>query len=149
MTAPSPSSTIASDRSGRVGEVRWSRSCSTVEYGTPISAVVTALISREIASASSATASRTLHVGSGNGSRFAMTASLPRRRRRHGRGPPGLRARRYGDAMTRVTLVPHTHWDREWYEPFSVFSERLVAMMDTLLELAAEGFPHFHLDGQT
>jgi alpha-mannosidase len=51
--------------------------------------------------------------------------------------------------MTRVTLVPHTHWDREWYEPFSVFSERLVAMMDTLLELAAEGFPHFHLDGQT
>jgi hypothetical protein len=49
----------------------------------------------------------------------------------------------------RVTLVPHTHWDREWYEPFAVFSERLVAMMDTLLELAADGFPHFHLDGQT
>jgi alpha-mannosidase len=48
-----------------------------------------------------------------------------------------------------VTLVPHTHWDREWYEPFAVFSERLVAMMDTLLELEAEGFPHFHLDGQT
>jgi alpha-mannosidase len=48
-----------------------------------------------------------------------------------------------------VTLVPHTHWDREWYEPFAVFSERLVAMMDTLLDLAAEGFPHFHLDGQT
>ena len=52
-------------------------------------------------------------------------------------------------ARTQVTLVPHTHWDREWYEPFSVFSERLVSMMDTLLELAAEGFPHFHLDGQT
>jgi alpha-mannosidase len=50
---------------------------------------------------------------------------------------------------TRVTLVPHTHWDREWYEPFSVFSERLVVMMDTLLELTAGGFPHFHLDGQT
>jgi alpha-mannosidase len=49
----------------------------------------------------------------------------------------------------RVTLVPHTHWDREWYEPFAVFSERLVQMMDTLLDLAAEGFPHFHLDGQT
>jgi Glycosyl hydrolases family 38 N-terminal domain/Alpha mannosidase middle domain len=48
-----------------------------------------------------------------------------------------------------VTLVPHTHWDREWYEPFAVFSERLVQMMDTLLDLAAEGFPHFHLDGQT
>ena len=49
----------------------------------------------------------------------------------------------------RVTLVPHTHWDREWYEPFAVFSERLVAMMDTLLDLASDGFPHFHLDGQT
>ncbi len=50
---------------------------------------------------------------------------------------------------TMITLVPHTHWDREWYEPFSVFSERLVAMMDTLIELADAGFPHFHLDGQT
>jgi Glycosyl hydrolases family 38 N-terminal domain/Alpha mannosidase middle domain len=50
---------------------------------------------------------------------------------------------------TTITLVPHTHWDREWYEPFSVFSDRLVAMMDTLLELADRGFPHFHLDGQT
>jgi mannosylglycerate hydrolase len=49
----------------------------------------------------------------------------------------------------RVTLVPHTHWDREWYEPFSVFVERLVYMMDTLLDLCAEGYPHFHLDGQT
>ena len=48
-----------------------------------------------------------------------------------------------------VTLVPHTHWDREWYEPFDVFVERLVPMMDTLLDLAADGFPHFHLDGQT
>jgi alpha-mannosidase len=49
----------------------------------------------------------------------------------------------------RVILVPHTHWDREWYEPFAVFSERLEQMMDTLLDLAADGFPHFHLDGQT
>ncbi|OLD47562.1 MAG: hypothetical protein AUI83_14170, partial [Armatimonadetes bacterium 13_1_40CM_3_65_7] len=52
-------------------------------------------------------------------------------------------------ADTKITLVPHTHWDREWYDPFSVFSERLVAMMDTLIELGGGGFPHFHLDGQT
>ncbi len=50
---------------------------------------------------------------------------------------------------TPVTLVPHTHWDREWYDPFSVFSQRLLAMMDTLLGLIEAGFPHFHLDGQT
>ena len=49
----------------------------------------------------------------------------------------------------KVTLVPHTHWDREWYEPFDVFAERLVGMMDTLLDAIANGFPHFHLDGQT
>jgi alpha-mannosidase len=53
------------------------------------------------------------------------------------------------EPRVRVTLVPHTHWDREWYEPFAVFSERLEQMMDTLLDLAADGFPHFHLDGQT
>ena len=53
------------------------------------------------------------------------------------------------DRDVKVTLVPHTHWDREWYEPFDVFVERLVSMMDTLLDLAADGFPHFHLDGQT
>ncbi len=49
---------------------------------------------------------------------------------------------------TRITLVPHTHWDREWYAPFDEFLERLVAMMDTLIELGDRGFPHFHLDGQ-
>ncbi len=50
---------------------------------------------------------------------------------------------------TTITLVPHTHWDREWYEPFSVFSELLVTMMDELIALGEAGFPHFHLDGQT
>jgi alpha-mannosidase len=49
----------------------------------------------------------------------------------------------------RVTVVPHTHWDREWYEPFERFLERLVPMMDELLDLLDRGFPHFHLDGQT
>jgi alpha-mannosidase len=46
-----------------------------------------------------------------------------------------------------VTLVPHTHWDREWYEPFAVFAERLERLMDSLLSDDAP--PHFHLDGQT
>jgi alpha-mannosidase len=50
---------------------------------------------------------------------------------------------------TLITLVPHTHWDREWYAPFDEFRERLVAMMDTLIDLGNAGFPHFHLDGQT
>jgi hypothetical protein len=48
-------------------------------------------------------------------------------------------------------VVPHTHWDREWYEPFQVFRARLVRVVDGLLELleADPTFAHFHLDGQT
>ena len=26
----------------------------------------------------------------------------------------------------RIVLLPHTHWDREWYEPFPVFQALLV-----------------------
>ena len=51
--------------------------------------------------------------------------------------------------MTEVTLVPHTHWDREWYLPFEGFLANLVQMMDGLIDLLDGGFPHFHLDGQT
>jgi hypothetical protein len=53
--------------------------------------------------------------------------------------------------MTRVVhLVPHTHWDREWYAPFQSFRLRLVELMDNLLDLmeAHQGLA-FTLDGQT
>ena len=33
----------------------------------------------------------------------------------------------------RVAVVPHTHWDREWYEPFQTFRLHLVDALDTLL----------------
>jgi alpha-mannosidase len=47
-------------------------------------------------------------------------------------------------------LVPHTHWDREWYLPFQSFRVRLVQMMDKLLDaLSSDGtYRHFMLDGQ-
>jgi len=50
-----------------------------------------------------------------------------------------------------VVLVPHTHWDREWYLPFEAFRDKLVEMMDGLIELLDRDarFAHFHLDGQT
>ncbi len=53
--------------------------------------------------------------------------------------------------MTRpVAVVPHTHWDREWYEPFASFRLRLVEVLDGLLALLEEdpSFRHFLLDGQ-
>jgi alpha-mannosidase len=35
-------------------------------------------------------------------------------------------------------LVPHTHWDREWYEPFQRFRLRLVDLLDDVLDRAEE-----------
>jgi mannosylglycerate hydrolase len=48
-------------------------------------------------------------------------------------------------------LIPHTHWDREWFLPHAAFHARLIAMFDDLLErMAAEpAFRTFLLDGQT
>ena len=51
--------------------------------------------------------------------------------------------------MRTVRLVPHTHWDREWYLPFQVFRTRLVDLIDRVLE-TMEADPRFvfTLDGQ-
>ncbi len=50
----------------------------------------------------------------------------------------------------RVSVVPHTHWDREWYAPFQTMRLRLVDLVDDLLpRLEADpAFAHFMLDGQ-
>ncbi|WP_374971038.1 glycosyl hydrolase-related protein [Terrabacter sp. BE26] len=48
-----------------------------------------------------------------------------------------------------VWLVPHTHWDREWYEPFQRFRLRLVDLMDDVVDRAeAEPDFRFTMDGQ-
>ena len=50
---------------------------------------------------------------------------------------------------TIVHLVPHTHWDREWYEPFQTFRLRLVDLVDQLLaRMVADERLRFTLDGQ-
>ncbi|HXE56484.1 MAG TPA: glycosyl hydrolase-related protein [Gemmatimonadales bacterium] len=48
-------------------------------------------------------------------------------------------------------LIPHTHWDREWYLPRAGFLARLVPAIDDLVRrLEVEpGFRSFLLDGQT
>jgi len=50
-----------------------------------------------------------------------------------------------------VFVIPHTHWDREWYAPFQLFRFRLVRLIDNLLALMERdpGYTHFNLDGQT
>ena len=50
----------------------------------------------------------------------------------------------------RVAVVPHTHWDREWYAPFQTFRLNLVRLVDELLDLmeADSSYGHYLLDGQ-
>jgi mannosylglycerate hydrolase len=51
----------------------------------------------------------------------------------------------------RTAIVPHTHWDREWYKSYQVFRLALVELIDTLIPLLERdaSYPHFMLDGQT
>jgi mannosylglycerate hydrolase len=49
-----------------------------------------------------------------------------------------------------VAIVPHTHWDREWYEPYQSFRMRLVDMLDRLIPILERdpSYARFMLDGQ-
>src|SRR5438477_2210188 len=48
-------------------------------------------------------------------------------------------------------LIPHTHWDREWYLPRAALQARFVGVMDDLIERlqADPAYRSFLLDGQT
>jgi alpha-mannosidase len=51
--------------------------------------------------------------------------------------------------LAAVKVVPHTHWDREWYLPFQSFRLRLVGLVDRLLDfMEADERYRFTLDGQ-
>src|ERR1043165_5338240 len=49
-----------------------------------------------------------------------------------------------------VSIVPHTHWDREWYSPFQTFRLRLVDLLDEFLPALERdlSYARFLLDGQ-
>lgn len=48
-----------------------------------------------------------------------------------------------------VHIVSHTHWDREWYHPFERFRQRLVELIDDLIDVPPGEGESFLLDGQT
>ena len=52
--------------------------------------------------------------------------------------------------VTRFTIVPHTHWDREWYRPFDHFRLELARVVDQVLDTLESDpdFTSFTLDGQ-
>ena len=50
---------------------------------------------------------------------------------------------------TTVHIIPHAHWDREWYLPLEIHRARLVRHLDNVLELLeADPSYTYHLDGQ-
>jgi Alpha-mannosidase len=53
--------------------------------------------------------------------------------------------------MIKITVISHTHWDREWNQPFQFFRKRLVDMMSELLDKLENDpdYRYFHFDGQT
>ncbi|MEX2718801.1 MAG: glycoside hydrolase family 38 C-terminal domain-containing protein [Candidatus Sigynarchaeota archaeon] len=52
------------------------------------------------------------------------------------------------EKQKKIVVVPHTHWDREWYQPFQKFRHKLVKLIDTCLSIDKPGYT-FMLDGQT
>ena len=50
-----------------------------------------------------------------------------------------------------AVVVPHSHWDREWYAPFETLRFQLVQFLDELVETLENepGLPVFLLDGQS
>ena len=54
------------------------------------------------------------------------------------------------NGLTRFFVVPHTHWDREWYVPFEEFQLRLAAVVDEVIDVLESdpSFTRFTLDGQ-
>lgn len=51
--------------------------------------------------------------------------------------------------MPKVFLYSHTHWDREWYQPFEVFRLHLTAVVKRVLkDLEGGRLSRFFLDGQ-
>jgi len=50
----------------------------------------------------------------------------------------------------KVHIVPHSHWDREWYMPFEKHRYRLVKLVDSIIEKMENDpdYKYYHLDGQ-
>ena len=50
--------------------------------------------------------------------------------------------------LSELHVVTHTHWDREWYHTAEQFRQRLVMLVDELLDAPPTGDGSFLLDGQ-
>src|SRR4051795_6863686 len=79
-------------------------------------------------------------------------SKIPRTFRGLRRGDGGVtEANEQVKGPQQVAIVPHTHWDREWYAPFQTYRVELVHLLDELLDLLERDgtYARFLLDGQT
>src|SRR5256712_3222803 len=83
--------------------------------------------------------------GSASRERLSMSRNMA------ARGTPGIPLALGAMVGLIFHLIPHTHWDREWYLPRAALQARLVAVTDDLIERlqAHPGYRSFLLDGQT
>ena len=53
--------------------------------------------------------------------------------------------------MKNVHVIPHSHWDREWYMPFEYHRANLIKLIDDCMDLFENDkeYKSFHLDGHT
>src|SRR5271165_4275663 len=130
--AHQPPGAPASKRVGRAGSAdhRWASTEGTVTPGPPRATDPTP-------------GGRWRDHGSAVTLRMLPSRPRPDGARRHAVTWPPMSPRR-------VAVVPHTHWDREWYEPYQTFRMNLVEMLDGLLALLEEdpSYRRFLLDGQ-
>jgi alpha-mannosidase len=63
---------------------------------------------------------------------------------------PAQRGANLANVPRQFHVVPHTHWDREWYRPFEFFQLRLGHVVDEVLHVLESDarFTSFTLDGQ-
>ncbi len=49
-----------------------------------------------------------------------------------------------------VHIIPHSHWDREWYQPFEAHRIKLVELFDAIIEEMekSDEYTCYHMDGQ-
>lgn len=47
-------------------------------------------------------------------------------------------------------IIPHSHWDREWYQPFEGHRVKLVELVDAIIEEMEKDpdYTYYHMDGQ-
>ena len=63
---------------------------------------------------------------------------------------PGAPGSGFTTAPRIAFLVPHTHWDREWYRTFADFRVSMTRIVREILDRLERdpAFTHFLLDGQ-